>query len=142
VASESPDPPAIPEDPSRAAQARLFWPAVGLIVTSVVWITMALGGSGLFLEWIIVPNGDAGLRQSGIWSLGWLGASIVYSLLLIGGAFQMAAARGYAICMATAIGALVPFLGPCYVLGIPFGIWAIVVLRRPDVRAGFPPMTP
>jgi hypothetical protein len=115
---------------------------VGLIVTSVVWITMALGGSALFLEWIIDPDGESASRQGAMTSLAWLGASIGYSLALIGGAFRMSAARGYTICMATAIMALVPFLGPCYVLGIPFGIWALIVLRRADVRAAFQPMTP
>jgi hypothetical protein len=41
--------------------------------------------------------------------------------------------------------ALIPCLGPCYILGIPAGIWALVVLARPEVREAFdrdePPAT-
>jgi hypothetical protein len=142
VASESPDPPPIPEDPSRAARARLFWPAVGLIVVSVLWIIISLGGSAFFLQWIVLPNDDPELRAAGIQNLVFLGVSSGYSLLLIGGALRMSAARGYAVSMAPAIIALVPLVGPCYLLAIPFGIWALVALRRPEVRAGFQPETP
>jgi hypothetical protein len=39
--------------------------------------------------------------------------------------------------MSTAIMALIPLMAYCYLLSLPFGIWAIVVLRRPDVRDAF-----
>jgi len=41
--------------------------------------------------------------------------------------------------MAAAIVACVPFCSPCVVLGIPFGIWALVVMAKPEVRAAFQP---
>jgi hypothetical protein len=28
-------------------------------------------------------------------------------------------------------------LGPCCIVGIPFGIWAIVVLSKPEVKRAF-----
>jgi hypothetical protein len=115
---------------------------VGLIVVSVLWIIISLGGSAFFLQWIVLPNDDPELRAAGIQNLVFLGVSSGYSLLLIGGALRMSAARGYAVSMATAIMALVPLVGPCYLLAIPFGIWALVALRRPEVRAGFQPETP
>jgi hypothetical protein len=33
--------------------------------------------------------------------------------------------------------AMLPFIGPCYLLAVPFGIWGLVALRRPEVRASF-----
>jgi hypothetical protein len=36
-----------------------------------------------------------------------------------------------------AIVSLLPFCSPVVLLGIPFGIWALVVLRRHDVREAF-----
>jgi len=38
---------------------------------------------------------------------------------------------------ATAIGATIPCLSPCIVLGMPVGIWIILLLRRPEVQAEF-----
>lgn len=44
----------------------------------------------------------------------------------------------YNIAMAGAIISVIPCLGsPCCILGIPFGIWALVVLNDPAVKAGF-----
>ena len=33
--------------------------------------------------------------------------------------------------------AMVPIIGPCYFLGIPIGIWAFLLLRKPGVRESF-----
>ncbi|MCA9268539.1 MAG: hypothetical protein KDA41_08710 [Planctomycetales bacterium] len=32
---------------------------------------------------------------------------------------------------------VVPCCGPCYVVGLPFGIWALVVMHQPEVRSAF-----
>jgi hypothetical protein len=46
--------------------------------------------------------------------------------------------KNYALCISASILALVPCLGsPCFVIGIPFGIWALILLLREDVRYGF-----
>jgi hypothetical protein len=37
----------------------------------------------------------------------------------------------------TSIVAMVPCLGPCCIVGIPIGIWALVVLMKPEVKAAF-----
>ena len=50
---------------------------------------------------------------------------------------QMRQGRKYLMCEIAAALAVVPCVGPCYILGIPFGIWALVVLNRPEVRESF-----
>lgn len=60
-----------------------------------------------------------------------------YSLMLLTGAFSMIRKGSYAWAVATSCLAMVPVLGPCYVMGIPVGIWGLMVLRRPEVRASF-----
>lgn len=45
--------------------------------------------------------------------------------------------RDRGICMAAAIIAMVPCINPCCCLGIPLGIWVLMVLNRPDVRSSF-----
>ncbi len=53
------------------------------------------------------------------------------------GTGHMRQLRNYGFAVAAAIIACIPCIGPCFVLSIPFGIWALVVLFDPAVRAAF-----
>ena len=53
------------------------------------------------------------------------------------GALQMKDLRNYGLAMAAAIIAIIPCSGPCYCIGIPAGIWALVVINKPEVKAAF-----
>ncbi len=55
---------------------------------------------------------------------------------IIGGV-QLIRGRTRNLAVVGAIVALVPLTSCCFLAGIPLGIWALVVLRRPDVRAWF-----
>jgi hypothetical protein len=62
---------------------------------------------------------------------------------------QMLRLRGYVWAAAAAIVAMVPW-SPAWLLGLPFGIWACIVLGRPEVveallhdrRTGLAPFSP
>jgi hypothetical protein len=62
---------------------------------------------------------------------------IVVGALIIYAAVQMMSLRSWGLCLAAAILALIPCIGPCCCLSLPFGIWAIVVLLDDRVRAAF-----
>ncbi|MDX1997264.1 MAG: hypothetical protein SF066_06060 [Thermoanaerobaculia bacterium] len=49
---------------------------------------------------------------------------------------QMKSLKGWQMCMAGSIAAMIPCFG-CYLIGIPMGIWALVVLLKPEVKAAF-----
>jgi hypothetical protein len=49
----------------------------------------------------------------------------------------MQSLRSYGFAFAAAILAMIPCLTPCCVLGLPFGIWALVVLNKPEVKSQF-----
>ena len=51
------------------------------------------------------------------------------------GAVMMLRQRSWPLSLAAAILISIPCLGPCCPFGIPVGIWALVVLLRPEVRA-------
>ncbi len=55
---------------------------------------------------------------------------------VIGGACMLML-KNYSMARTAAIVAIIPCLSPCIFLGMPFGIWAVVLLSRPDVRARF-----
>ena len=63
---------------------------------------------------------------------------IIASIIVVLGAIQMFAAS-YALAMTSAILVMIPALTPCSccLLGIPFGIFAILTLNKPDVSAAF-----
>src|SRR5260370_40048916 len=57
-------------------------------------------------------------------------------VFLIGGAVQMMRLRSYPLAVASTILAMIPG-SPACVIGLPFGIWGFIVLRRQGVRAAF-----
>jgi hypothetical protein len=61
----------------------------------------------------------------------------VVSAAILFGALKMMRLQNYGWAMAAAILAVIPCLSPCCCLGIPFGIWALVVLSKPEVKAAF-----
>jgi hypothetical protein len=62
---------------------------------------------------------------------------LVAGALSFFGALQMRNLRGYGWAMAAAIINCIPLYGSCCCLGLPFGIWALVVLVKPEVKAAF-----
>jgi len=59
----------------------------------------------------------------------------VNALTVIGG-IKMRSASGYGLSMAGSIAAIIP-MGGCCCVTLPFGIWTLVALMNPDVKAGF-----
>jgi hypothetical protein len=68
-----------------------------------------------------------------------IGMSLVpiFAVAIIIGSICMLRLKGYSGAMTAAICACIPFCSPCVVLGIPFGIWALVLLANPDVKNRF-----
>jgi hypothetical protein len=64
--------------------------------------------------------------------LGILGSCFVIFAML-----EMRKLRRFPVALIGAILAMLPFVSLCCFLGFPLGIWALVVLFNPDVRAAF-----
>jgi hypothetical protein len=64
-----------------------------------------------------------------------LAACALYALLFYG-AYQMKTLKSYPLAMTGAIAAMLP-CSCCCVIGLPIGIWAIVVLLKPAVKQAF-----
>jgi hypothetical protein len=50
---------------------------------------------------------------------------------------KMKRLESYGLAMTAAIIVMVPYVSPCCILGLPFGIWALVVLCDSSVKAAF-----
>lgn len=121
-------------DPIGNARAKLLTPAVALIVVSVLWIFFALMGLAFFY-WQQLTSIEEESRHTFFMMI--LGVEVLYSLVLITGAFSMLRRGSYVWAVVTNLLALVPILSPFYFLGIPFGVWGLWVLRNPEVKAAF-----
>jgi hypothetical protein len=69
--------------------------------------------------------------------------SIAVAPIIIFGAIRMMRAQNYPVAILAAILAMIPLSSVCCILGFPLGLWALIVLRDPDVRKAFqsPPTT-
>jgi predicted Zn finger-like uncharacterized protein len=68
-----------------------------------------------------------------------IGVDIILLLLqisIITGANKMRQLQSFSLARSAAIASMLP-CSPCCLLGIPFGIWALVVIYRPEVRDSF-----
>ena len=128
------------------ARARLHYPAIGLILVGTINI---LSGLLVILGTItnlakgptrqVVENPDrllgyqAWIVTSTLCAL----VTIIVSPFIIYGAVQMLGARKYSMAKLAAVLSLIPCTSICCVLGIPPGIWGLVVLKKPEVKAAF-----
>jgi hypothetical protein len=64
---------------------------------------------------------------------------LAISVLICVGSKKMKSLQSYEFALAAATLSLVPCLTPCcgYLLGVAFGVWSLVVLRKPDVKSHF-----
>ena len=141
---------------------KLRAPAIGLIVAG------SLNGiTGLFaiLSGLFRLTGIAGKEtlpadqaEKMGFMIGTVGSYIVslLSLLLapviIYGAVQMMQGKKPGLAKIAAILAIIPVTSCCFLIGIPMGIWSLVVLAKPEVKAifsgeapdgiGYPPPPP
>jgi predicted PurR-regulated permease PerM len=63
--------------------------------------------------------------------------ALILSVVTILGGMKMKNLQSRGLAMTGAVLAMIPCISPCCLIGLPVGIWALVVLNDPDVKAGF-----
>ena len=143
----SPSRPSKSNRPNRSRSAAgVKAPAIALIIVAA--IALVVGTLALIGDVVLIASGAvAKLEEMNtgpiseytqitirtIWGI----ALIIASAFVLYGAIQMVSLKNYGASKMAAIIAMIPLLGPCCILGIPFGIWAFVVLGKPEVKAAF-----
>lgn len=125
---------------------KLKAPAIGLIIAGAL---NAVTGLYLLVSSLVQFSRGA-LNRSftteaeqvgfviGFWGTAVFGIlGFLFTPVIIYGAIQMMHGRSFGLSRTAAILAVVPLTSCCFVIGIPFGIWALVVLAQPDVKALF-----
>jgi hypothetical protein len=153
AASSAPPPPfsspvAATSGGRDAALQLVKGPAIGLKVTAIVGLVLVavglvinvltLNGSHIGLQQINDPQmqklfntlgGGLGIVQNII-------GGVVGVVVLLGAA-KMQKLQSYQFALTASIVAMVPCISPCCLFGLPFGIWALVVLNKPEVKSQF-----
>jgi hypothetical protein len=62
---------------------------------------------------------------------------IILAILIMVGSMKMRRLESYGLSMTASIVSMLPCITACCCLGIPFGIWSLIVLNRPEVRSCF-----
>lgn len=134
----------LPEGSFERAKAQVTGPAVGIMVVSGLsflwWIAVVV--MVLFAGGIGFLQGSGSDPMAGL--VGGLVAAAIYgffalaALITFVGAMRMKAMKTYWLAFTSAIISILPCTTYiCCMLMMPFGIWALVVLLKPDVKKEF-----
>lgn len=138
-----PDPAAYAAPFASAAKSKLLGPAIGLMVAAGVNLLIILGRFALGGTDVPPPPPDADPSFVAGYQIG---AKAVIGVILLGGITNMVTLLGSVmmlqlkmrgLAVTGAILAMVPCLSCCWPLGLGMGIWALVALQDPRVRAAF-----
>jgi hypothetical protein len=129
------------------AQQAVAGPAIGLMVTAGLGLAGGLFGLILTLVRSGNPPEMPGMDPQvthfiQVFAYGPMGiitkiVGLAISLFVLFGAIKMQKLAGYGFAMAAAIIALIPCFSPCCLIGLPIGIWVLVVLSKPEVKSQF-----
>ena len=122
-------------------------PSIGLLVTGIVggifsFLGLIMSFMGTSISSIMadrfedfddrytqIYEGAAGIASSLIGIL--VAAFIIYAAL------KMKELNQYGLCMVASILAMIPCISPCCVIGLPIGIWCLVILTKPEIKEAF-----
>jgi len=150
--------PAAPADNRHAAALkRIKAPALGLKIVAVINLVLSLWSLAQmlffppdlealnselktlnnpqmteFVQKIMhISNGPLGIANVAL--------GMVMAILIFMGASKMQSLRSYEFAFTAAVLSVVPCLTPCcgYVIGLAFGIWALWLLTRPEIKSQF-----
>jgi hypothetical protein len=131
-----------PAAPNPAQQ--VSGPSTGLLITGIIGAIFSLAtffsliiGAGLSTAWLDdVPDAYAEIWE-GAAGMGSAFVGIIVAAFIIYAALKMKELNQWGLAMAASILAMIPCISPCCILGLPIGIWCIVVLTKPEVKAAF-----
>jgi hypothetical protein len=143
-ASPAPAPVAAASPTVTVAAAQLVkGPAIGLIVTAVLGALVQIASLIMHLAGATFPAHNEMPNQAWVsFMSGTVGAiasviGLIVSVVILLGALKMQKLQNYGFAMAASIIAMIPCFSPCCLLGLPIGIWAIIVLSKPEVKSAF-----
>ena len=139
-------PPMAPMGGVGAAQ-QVQGPALGLMIAAGIGLVftllgLAMNALGMGMGALNnVAEGGPGARYMQYMTGG---VGIVFNLIalavagfIIWAAMQMKQLRNWNMAAAASVVAMIPCISPCCIIGLPIGIWSLIVLMKPEVKSSF-----
>jgi hypothetical protein len=130
----------------QAALSQVAGPAIALLIVGIMGVLFGLFymGLGILMPAVLMGAGPGGPGPAGgpppvffLAIYGGLGLLMaLYNAVIVFGAVKMKNLKNFGLAMTTCILALIPLCN-CWMLSIPFGIWALIVILRPEVKDSF-----
>jgi hypothetical protein len=136
----------------REIRSKVSTPAIALLITAIIGILV----SGYFLVGALTIDVNQAMEQAKkanpqikpeearplIENVSKAfaftsGIGIFLGLVILVGALKMKNLQSRGLAITSSILAMIPCISPCCVLGLPIGIWSLVVLGQPDVKQAF-----
>jgi len=118
---------------------RVSAPAIGLLAAGGLNAALTLLWTLLLGIFGVAILGDSDAREAlpgvGVWMVINV-FNLALSGLMIYAGLQMRKLQSWTLCLAGAIAAMLP-CAPCCILGLPMGIWALIVLIDNEVKQAF-----
>ena len=130
-------------EPERRVQGRVIAPAIALMTIAGVGLSLSLFNVGWALtKHDIDPRGPEFMQQIQQGATGPLAASVqggfaLLNLIILLGGLQMFRFRTWGLAVAASGLAMINFGSCCCLVGVPIGIWSLVILMMPEVRTAF-----
>lgn len=155
MSASMPPPPPPPSGPPQRpalgpaeAASRVQGPAIALIVTAVLGGIFALMGLaanilGMGLSGIeefadeLGPAGNVGNLVGGAMGVVSSVVGLVLAAFIGWAALEMLKLRRWTVAVVASVLAMIPCVSPCCVLGLPVGIWSLIVLMSEEVKPAF-----
>ena len=142
---QRPGGPGPPQGDRFAAANKVKGPALGMLISTITGMLIALIGLALNILGIsfMAASGEgvtpdtAGIIGQGVFAIAQGLIGLVGGGVIIFGCIKMLKLQAYGFAFTTSILAMIPCISPCCLLGIPFGIWGLVVLNDPQVKQFF-----
>jgi hypothetical protein len=129
---------------SPDAAHQVSGPSTGLLITGIIgaifslvtFFSLIIGAGLSTMFWDDIPEvygeiweGAAGMGSSFV--------GILVAGFIIYAALKMKDLNQWGLAIAASILAIIPCISPCCIIGLPIGIWCLVVLTKPEIKAAF-----
>lgn len=133
-----------PAPVTKDAASQVSGPATGLLVAGILGaaieltslIALIIGTSFYSFIEDEMPDKYEGLLE-GTFGMGSAFVGLLVAAFLIFVSLKMKELKEWGLCIAASILAMIPCISPCCIVGLPIGIWCLVVLTKPEVKAAF-----
>lgn len=130
------------------AESAVAGPAIAMMVAaglsiaiSLLDVVLRIAGVGLYAATKAGKGGPGGPQQADVFASTAIGipsdlVGILFAVVILVGAMKMKSLSNYGLAMTACIISMLP-CHSCCCLGLPFGIWGLVVLNKPEVKESF-----